>query len=296
MRYHFKLLKFQAWRLTLQASLDEPPWGSDCTNTMFDTHCHLDVSEFAHDRAQVLAAARAKGVHSQLIPAIDQQHWQGIATLCAENHGLYPAYGLHPLYQSAHRAEHLLALADWLRMHNAVAVGEFGLDYFDANAERAAQKQFFEAQLKIARDFDLPVVLHARRALDEVIAGLRKYGVKKGVLHSFSGSQQQADHLIKQGLTLGIGGPVSYPRAQRLRSIVKSMPLEYLLLETDAPDQPLCGFQGARNEPAQLVRVLDVIAELRKITPAELECATDLNAARVFGIAGSVIGRELNWA
>jgi TatD DNase family protein len=252
---------------------------------MFDTHCHLDVSEFAHDRAQVLAAARAKGVHSQLVPAIDLDHWQGIATLCAENHGLYPAYGLHPLYQSAHRAEHLAELENWLRTHSAVAVGEFGLDYFAEDIERGEQKQFFEAQLKIARDFDLPVVLHARRALDEVIAGLRKYGVKKGVLHSFSGSPQQADALIKQGIMLGIGGPVSYPRAQRLRGVVKNMPLEFLLLETDAPDQPLCGFQGVRNEPAQLVRVLDVIAELRGIAPAELERATDSNAARVFGIA-----------
>ncbi len=251
---------------------------------MFDTHCHLDVSEFADDRAQVLLRARANGVHSQLIPAIDQQHWQGIATLCAENEGLYPAYGLHPIYQSAHRAEHLVALATWLRTHRAVAVGEFGLDYFAADADHKAQQQFFEAQLKIARDFDLPVVLHARKAVDEVIAGLRKYGVNKGVLHSFSGSQQQADNLIKQGLTLGIGGPVSYPRAQRLRGIVKNMPLDSLLLETDAPDQPLCGFQGARNEPAQLVRVLDMIAELRGVTAAELERATDMNAARVFGI------------
>ena len=251
---------------------------------MFDTHCHLDVSEFAPDRAQVLARARQNGVHSQLIPAIDQQHWQGIAALCAGNHGLYPAYGLHPMVQSAHRLEHLMALENWLHTNPAVAVGEFGLDYFEADSERGAQKQFFEAQLKIARDFDLPVVLHARRALDEVIAGLRKYGVKKGVLHSFSGSQQQADNLIKQGLMLGIGGPVSYPRAQRLRGIVKNMPLESLLLETDAPDQPLCGFQGARNEPAQLVRILEVVAELRGIAPAELERATDFNAARVFGI------------
>lgn len=252
---------------------------------MFDTHCHLDVSEFAADRAQVLAKARQQGVHSQLIPAIDQAHWQGIASLCAENAGLYPAYGLHPLYQSAHRPEHLAMLVHWLRTQRAVAVGEFGLDYFEPSVERNAQKEFFEAQLKIARDFDLPVVLHARRALDDVLAGLRKYGVVKGVLHSFSGSQQQADQLIKQGLALGIGGPVSYPRAQRLRGIVKNLPLESLLLETDAPDQPLCGFQGQRNEPAQLGRLIDVIAELRGTSIAALEQATDVNAARVFGLA-----------
>jgi TatD DNase family protein len=115
-----------------------------------------------------------------------------------------------------------------------------------------------------------------------VLAGLRKFGIKKGVLHSFSGSQQQADALIKQGLLLGIGGPVSYPRAHRLRSIVKNVPLEHLLLETDAPDQPLCGFQGQRNEPARLPQVLTVIAQLRGSAPEQVETATDANAMRLF--------------
>lgn len=250
---------------------------------MFDTHCHLDVSEFTSDRADVLSAARAQGVHSQLIPAIDLQHWPGIRDLCANNAGLYPAYGLHPLYQAAHRPEHLIELRAWLGNNLCVAVGEFGLDYYPGTPERAAQKEYFEAQLRIARDFDLPVVLHARRALDEVISGLRKFGVRKGVLHSFSGSQQQADSLIKQGLMLGIGGPVSYPRAQRLRGIVKSLALEHLLLETDAPDQPLCGFQGQRNEPAQLRRVLAIVAQLRGVDADEIERVTDANALGLFG-------------
>jgi TatD DNase family protein len=253
-------------------------------NPLFDTHCHLDVSEFNADRADVLSAARAKGVHSQLIPAIDLQHWPGIRDLCAGNAGLYPAYGLHPLYQSAHRPEHLVQLRGWLQNNPCVAVGEFGLDYFPGTIERAAQKEYFQAQLKIARDFDLPVVLHARRALDEVIAGLRKYGVRKGVLHSFSGSQQQADALVKQGLMLGIGGPVSYSRALRLRTIVKNLALEHLLLETDAPDQPLCGFQGQRNEPAQLHWVLDCVAQLRGVDAVQIEQATDANALKLFAI------------
>jgi TatD DNase family protein len=252
---------------------------------MFDSHCHLDVAEFDADRAQVLADARQAGVHSQLIPAIQSASWQAIKTLCANNAGLYPAFGLHPLYQTQHCAEDLLALRQWLRDNPAAAVGEFGLDFFEGSTEHAAQQEFFSEQLKIARDFDLPVVLHARRALDQVLAGLRKFGVKKGVLHSFSGSQQQADALIKQGLLLGIGGPASYPRAHRLRRIVQNLPLEHLLLETDAPDQPLCGFQGQRNEPARLRHVLTVIADLRGSTPEQVESATDANAMRLFAPA-----------
>jgi TatD DNase family protein len=249
---------------------------------MFDSHCHLDVAEFDADRAQVLADARQAGVQSLLIPAIHAASWQAIKTLCDSNTGLYPAYGLHPLYQAQHRPQHLLALRQWLHENPAAALGEFGLDFFDGVGERLAQQEFFSAQLKIARDFDLPVVLHARRALDQVIAGLRKFGVKKGVLHSFSGSQQQADMLIKQGLLLGIGGPATYPRANRLRGIVKNLPLEHLLLETDAPDQPLCGFQGQRNEPARLPLVLAVIAQLRGSPPELVASTTDANAMRLF--------------
>lgn len=249
---------------------------------MFDTHSHLDAPEFDADRLQVLERARAAGIHSQLVPAIAERNWHAVAQLCAQNQGLLPAFGLHPLYQPEHRPEHLPALRHWLQTHPAAALGEIGLDFYPGVAAHNEQVEFFHAQLAIAREFDLPVVLHARRAVDPVLQALKKYGVRRGVLHSFAGSLQQAQALIKQGLLLGIGGPLTYPRANRLRQIASQLPIEHLLVETDSPDQPLCGFQGQRNEPVQLPRVIESLAELRGSTPEEIEQRTDANALALF--------------
>lgn len=250
---------------------------------MFDTHSHLDAPEFDADRRAVLERARAAGVHTQLVPAIAQRNWQAVAQLCTDHDGLLPAYGLHPLYQSEHRSEHLTALRAWLKSHPAAALGEIGLDFYPGVDAHAAQLEFFHAQLALAREFDLPVVLHARRAVDPVLQALKKFGVRRGVLHSFSGSLQQAQALIKQGMLLGLGGPLTYPRANRLRQIAKSLPLETLLVETDSPDQPLCGFQGQRNEPERLLRVITTLAELRGCSVTEIEQKTDANALALFG-------------
>ena len=249
---------------------------------MFDTHSHLDAPEFDADRGAVLERARAAGVHFQLVPAIAQRNWQAIAQLCTQHDGLLPAYGLHPLYQSEHRPEHLSALRDWLKEHPAAALGEIGLDFYPGVSEHTAQTEFFHAQLALARDFDLPVVLHARRAVDPVLHALKKFGVRRGVLHSFAGSLQQAEALIKQGMLLGLGGPLTYPRANRLRQIAQQLPLEHLLVETDSPDQPLCGFQGQRNEPERLLRVISTLAELRGSSVLAVERQTDANALALF--------------
>lgn len=254
---------------------------------MFDSHSHLDAPEFDADRPQVLERARAAGIHSQLVPAIARRNWEAVAQLCCQYEGLLPAYGLHPLYQSEHRIEDLLALRVWLKTHPAAALGEIGLDFYPGVGWPNEQVEYFHAQLAIAREFDLPVVLHARRAVDPVLQALKKYGVKRGVLHSFSGSLQQAQALIKQGLLLGLGGPLTYPRANRLRHIAAQLPIEHLLVETDSPDQPLCGFQGQRNEPARLQRVISTLAELRGSTPTEIEHCTDANAIALFSSASA---------
>jgi TatD DNase family protein len=251
---------------------------------MFDTHCHLDVSEFAADRASVLAKARANGVSHVLVPAIDAASFAGIRSLCQRDAQLHAAYGLHPLYISRHRPDDLTALAAALRAGGACAVGEIGLDFYPGAPDENSQQDYFQAQLRLAREFELPVVLHARRAVEAVSLGLKKFGVTRGVIHSFAGSLQQARQLIARGLLLGFGGPITYPGAHKLRALVRQLPIESMVIETDAPDQPLCGFQGARNEPAQLPRVLTTLAELRASTPAEIERHTDANAARLFGL------------
>jgi TatD DNase family protein len=257
---------------------------------LIDSHSHLDASEFDADRDDVIARARAAGVGSQVIPAVTAASWPKLRGLCAANKGLYPAYGLHPTFLSEHRDEHLQELAQWLERERPVAVGECGLDFFVEGLDPEMQRGYFRGQLELAREFDLPVIVHARRAFDEVTVTLRRIGGLRGVVHSFSGSIEQAEQLWKLGFSLGIGGPISYPRAKRMRAIVASMPLEYLLVETDSPDQPLSGHQGRRNEPALLTEVVATIAQLRDCAPEQIARATMQNAVNLFGLPTPDLG------
>lgn len=252
-------------------------------NRLYDSHCHLDASEFDPDRDEVVARARAAGVTRQLVPAVDRASWPAIRALCAADPGLRPAYGLHPMFLDRHQPADLDALAEWLARERPAAVGECGLDYFVDGLDPDTQRRYFQRQLELAREFDLPVVLHARRAVDEVIASLRRVGGLRGVVHSWSGSEEQARQLFGLGFHLGIGGPVTFERAQRLRRTVSTMPVQWLLLETDAPDQPDAAHRGERNEPGRLPGVLAVVAQLRGQTPEELAAATSANAERLFG-------------
>ncbi len=252
---------------------------------LVDTHCHLDQVEFEHDRDAVIRRARAAGVTRQVVPATTAEGWPGLRKVCGGSAGLYPAYGLHPMFLASHCREHAAKLKAWIETENPVAVGECGLDYFMPDPDRELQAWYFDAQLRLARDFDLPVIVHARRAVDEVIAAIRRIGSLRGVVHSFSGSQQQAEALWRQGFMLGLGGPVTYERATRLRRLAATMPVEWLLLETDAPDQPDANHRGQRNEPARLIHVLDTIAGLRGVPRETLASATTANAERLFRLA-----------
>jgi len=251
---------------------------------LVDSHCHLDAAEFDGDREAVISRARNAGVGLQVVPAVDAAGWAKLREVCARDAGLYPAYGLHPMYLDAHREEHLARLREWIERERPVAVGECGLDYFVDGLERDAQSRYFEGQLQLAREFGLPVIVHARRAVDAVIAAIRKAGKLHGVIHSYSGSMEQARQLWDLGFMLGLGGPVTYERASRLRKLAASMPLEHLLLETDAPDQPDAGIRGERNEPGRLPEVLRVIANLRGEEEAHVAAVTTANARRLFAL------------
>ncbi len=259
---------------------------------LVDSHCHLDAAAFDVDRAGVVSRARAAGVARQVVPAVDAAGWPKLREACAGDPGLFPAYGLHPMSLAAHRPEHLERLRDWIERERPVAVGECGLDYHVEGLDPDAQQGYFDGQLRLAREYGLPVIVHARRAVDAVIASVRRIGgpgsgpgqALRGVVHSWSGSEQQAEQLWRQGFLLGIGGPVTYARANRLRRLAATMPLEHLLLETDAPDQPDSAIRGQRNEPARLRTVCETIAALRGIAPEALAAATSANAERLFGL------------
>lgn len=250
---------------------------------LFDSHAHLDVDAFAPDRAGIIQTARAAGVAEMLVPATIAASWPGIDALCARTAGLHAAYGLHPCYLERHEPDDLAALAAWLRTHAAAAIGECGLDFSLPPSDRERQLQLLQGHLELAREFNLPLVLHARRAFEQVILELQRFGKPlRGVVHSFSGSLEQAARLRKLGFLIGIGGPVTYPRAQRLRRVVAGVPIDSLVLETDAPDQPGARHRGERNEPAFLPEVLECVAEARNVSACDVAIATTANARRLF--------------
>lgn len=252
--------------------------------TLFDSHSHLDAAQFDADRGAVILRAHAAGVQQQLLPAVTFVSWASLQSTCKQTTGLYAAYGLHPMFLNQHQPEHLDALADWIAREQPKAIGECGLDFFIEGLDAELQRFYFHRQLELAREFDLPVVIHARRAVEEVIATLRKIGGLRGVIHSYSGSEEQARQLFELGFYLGIGGSITYERAQRLRRLVATMPLDFLLLETDSPDQPDAQHRGQRNEPAYLTEVLRVVAATRQQPEEEIALATTANAQRLFAI------------
>lgn len=261
-----------------------PSTASRAPAPLVDSHVHIDDVSFDGDRVQVLARADDAGIRQMVVPGIDAASWPRIAALCARHAGLVPAYGLHPLFLARHSPGDLGALREWLADGSAVALGEIGLDFYVEELDRGLQQHYFEAQLALAHEFDLPVIVHARRAVEEVVLALRQVPGLRGVVHSFAGSEQQAERLYDMGFHLGIGGPITYPRAKRLRRLVARMPLEHLLLETDAPDQPNAGHQGARNEPVRMLETLQTIADLRGEPAEAIAAATTANARRLFGL------------
>lgn len=245
---------------------------------MIDSHCHLDAAEFDEDRDAVHARALAAGVSGIVIPAVERANFGAVAALCRDYAGCHPAYGIHPMYVARAEEEDLQALRDTLQRQQAVAVGEIGLDNFIADPDVEKQTHFFVEQLKIARDFDLPVIMHVRKSVDQILRELRKYKVSGGIAHAFNGSRQQADEFIRLGFKLGFGGAMTWQRALKIRELAATLPLDSIVLETDSPDIPpeWVGNQG-RNEPAELPRIAAVLAGLRGMSVAELSERTIVN-------------------
>lgn len=243
-----------------------------------DTHCHLDAAEFSGDRQAVHAAASAAGVSRMLVPGVAVSGFPALKACVAEHAGCVAAYGIHPLYVMQAAESDLDELAVWLRTESPVAVGEIGLDHFVAEIDPARQQHFFVEQLKLARAFDLPVILHVRRAVDEVLKFLRQHRVRGGIAHAFNGSRQQAEEFLRLGFKLGFGGAMTFAGSTRIRTLAATLPPEALVLETDAPDIPPAWLSGRRNTPAELPRIAAVLAELRGVSAAEIAALTTANA------------------
>lgn len=251
---------------------------------LIDTHCHLDAAEFDADRDHVARSARAAGVGVIVVPSVERANFGAVASLCREYSACVPAYGIHPMYVNRAREEDLDALREIISREKAVAVGEIGLDRFVEDRDDARQEFYFVEQLKLAQAANLPVLLHIRRAVDPVLKHLRRIRVPGGIAHAFNGSRQQADGFITLGFKLGFGGAMTYPRARRIRELAASLPLESIVLETDAPDLAPEWKSGERNTPQQLPRIAEVLAGLRSIPVQTVIDATTANAKSVLPV------------
>lgn len=251
---------------------------------LIDTHIHLDASDFDSDRAAVLARARLAGVNGFVVPAVDREGFSRVLALAETTPGVFPALGIHPLYVGSAEESDLDALDVLLAQGRAVAVGEIGLDYHAPGVDTVRQQAFFTAQLKLARRHGLPTILHIRRAQDAVLAALRRIRTKGGIAHAFNGSFQQADAFIKLGFKLGFGGAMTFGGSCRIRRLAAELPLDAIVLETDAPDMPPVWTYGERNMPENLLRVAQVLAELRGVSLEEIARASSVNARAVLSL------------
>ncbi|MCE5181352.1 MAG: TatD family hydrolase [Betaproteobacteria bacterium] len=248
-----------------------------------DTHCHLDAAEFDADRDEVAARARAAGVEIMVIAGVERAGFDALLSVCRRTPGCIPALGIHPMYVDNAKVEDLDVLREMIAQYSPMAIGEIGLDFFVPGYDRERQEFYFVGQLKIAAECGLPVLLHIRRAQDAVLKFLRQAKVKGGIAHAFNGSRQQADEFIRLGFKLGFGGAMTYDRATKLRELAATLPLDSIVLETDAPDMPPAFIGKARNSPENLPRIAAVLAELRGIGVEEVAEITTANARAVLG-------------
>ena len=255
-----------------------------------DTHAHLDVWSLA--AAQELASqAAAQGVGHCVIPAVEPANFETVREL-AHALGYSYALGLHPLYVArngqAAVTQLAVALERWQPDPRLVAVGEIGLDFFvpELTQEplRSLQIELYRAQLKLAQQYQLPVILHVRKSVDLALKGLREIPVCGGIAHAFNGSMQQANEFLQRGFKLGFGGAVTYTRALHLQDLARQLPADAMVLETDAPDMPLDGFQGQPNRPEQAARVFEALCELRPESPAAIEEGIMHNTLALFSL------------
>lgn len=252
---------------------------------LIDSHCHLNIAPLAANIDAVISGAHSVGVKEFIIPGIVASQWDELLLLGSQHEGVYCAAGLHPTFLEHHNKGDLGTLEQLCQQNRLVAIGEIGLDFYTDKQQERQQQQLFDQQLAIASKTKLPIILHVRKAHDQVLSTLRRQKFKQGgTVHAFNGSRQQAEQYIGLGFVIGIGGAITYARATKLRAMVIQLPEESIVLETDSPDMIIAGEENAPNLPEYLTEILHVLSKLRQTTPEQLGNATLLNTHRVFNI------------
>ncbi len=252
---------------------------------LIDAHCHIDFPEFEPDRAAVLARCRSLGIERIVVPGVSAATWDRLLTVCADDTLLVPALGLHPVFLEEHEEAHLAELERRLGETPAVAVGEIGLDFQLRDSDREAQLALCEAQLVIARDAGLPVILHVRKAHEEMLGLLGRIRPPGGIAHAFNGSLQQAARYRDLGFRLGFGGTVTFDNARHIHELARELPLSDIVLETDAPDMSPAAHRGERNSPEYLPEILAALARVREEDAATIAEITAANVRDVLGLS-----------
>ena len=240
---------------------------------LVDSHCHLDFSVFDEDRSVILQNCKKRSVQSIIVPGVQAGGWSNLLELCKQELMLYPALGLHPCFMQQHHPDDLLRLEDYCQSGELYAIGEIGLDYRSGHAcqkealkkdqtDREQQLFYFSAQLQLAEQYALPVLIHAVKSHQDVLTQVKQYPSISGIIHAYSGSYEQAVEYLKLGFKLGFGGAYTYPRAKKLRALVSRLPLEAWVLETDAPDMSPESHYGQRNSPEYLPEIARVFVSL----------------------------------
>jgi len=255
------------------------------TLTWIDSHCHLDFPEFDVDREQVIDTCSQQGMVAILVPGVKTSTWQALRQLVEAQPLLHRAVGLHPMFIEQHQWGDLAKLEQEIAEFRPVAVGEIGLDYYLKDRDRLRQREFFEAQLDMAQQAKLPVILHVRKAHDEVLQALRRRHLPGGVVHAFNGSWQQANQYLDLGFKLGFGGVMTHEKARHVRQLAQKLPLAAMVLETDAPDMPPSWGVGQRNSPENIPLIAQVLAELTRSSLATIALATATNVQTTFSLS-----------
>ena len=256
---------------------------------LVDTHCHIDVSAFDADRDEVLERCQQAEITRIVVPGITRKTWPSLLETCKTDRKpgplLYPSFGLHPVYLDQHTEDDINTLADFIEQYRPIAVGEIGLDFYLPELDRDRQQTLFDAQLAVAAGAALPVLLHVRKSHDAVLASLRKSGVSGGICHAFNGSLQQAQQYLDLGFKLGFGGMLTYEHSHKLHRLAQQLPLDAIVLETDAPDMTGANHHGQRNSPEYLPETLQALARLRDADPHRVAEQTTANAEAVLNFS-----------
>ena len=252
--------------------------------SLIDTHCHLDFIDFDADRTRILDECTQLGINTLFIPSVAQSQWGKTIEICDLYSHCKLALGLHPVFIEQHQPHHLSELNELVTLHKPIAIGEIGLDFYIKELDKEKQIAYFTKQLLIANDHKLPLIIHNRKAHDECISVLQKYDHHGGIIHAFNGSIQQAMKYIEEGFLLGFGGMITYQRSSKLRALLEKIPIENIVLETDAPDMVVERHRGERNSPSYLIDILNSVASIKNSNLVDVANTTTDNALNTFNL------------